>query len=308
MDDMHQHNHKHQHGQLHSHNHNQSDTKNIGIVFFLNLAFTLIELVGGILTNSVAILSDALHDLGDSLSLGISWYLSHISEKKPSKKFSYGYRRFSLLAALINSFILVIGSTIILFEAIPRLFHPEMPHAQGMMYLAILGILVNGAAVVKLKGSNSLNARVVGFHMLEDVLGWVAVLIVSLVLMWVELPILDPILSVAFTCYILWNVIKVLNQTVYIFLQAVPDSIDLPVLKNRLNSLPQVDSCHDTHLWTLDGEHHVLSTHLKTNNSLDTEERLKLRQSVDKLLQEHSINHSTVEIEFPDDDCRMKVS
>lgn len=287
------------------HHHHHTDTKNISTVFFINLIFTVIELIGGIMTNSMAILSDALHDLGDSLSLGISWYLSHFSEKKPSRAFSYGYRRFSLLAALINSFVLVIGSTVILFEAIPRLLEPEMPQVQGMLYLSILGIVVNGIAVLRLHGSSSLNAKVVGYHMLEDVLGWVAVLIVSVVLMFWNVPILDPLLSILFTAFILWNVIKVLGQTLKIFLQAVPDSIDLEEITQKFKNLPMIESCHDTHIWSLDGEHHILSTHIKTNTVLNMSERKQLRIDIDALLNAYQIKQSTVEFEYPNEDCRI---
>lgn len=159
--------------------HHHHATQNIQLAFFLNLSFTLIEIIGGLWTNSLAILSDALHDLGDSIALGLSWYFAKVSQKPPDERFSYGYQRFSLLGALISSLILVVGSTIILFTAIPRLFHPEPVHVEGMLLLALLGVIINGVAVLKLKGGKTQNERVVMLHLLEDTFGWIAVLIVG---------------------------------------------------------------------------------------------------------------------------------
>ena len=192
---MHSHSHSHQHG---------TDDR-IGWAFFLNVTFTIIEFIGGWLTNSTAIMADAVHDLGDSLSIGFAWILSRFSNKAAPDKYSYGYRRLTLFGALVNGVVLVIGSIWVLFEAIPRLTNPEMPVVEGMLGLAILGVAVNGYAVFKLKAGETLNEKVLTWHLLEDVLGWVAVLIVSIVLLFVELPILDPLLSIGFTLFILFR-------------------------------------------------------------------------------------------------------
>ena len=208
---------------MNSHNHSQNEGKasgNIRTAFFLNLSFTLVEIVGGILTNSIAIMSDALHDLGDSISLGLSWKLQNLSERKRDQKFSFGYRRFSLLGSLINGLVLIAGSILILSEAIPRLFNPETPHAKGMLALALLGIVVNGAAVFKLQKGKSLNERAVSWHLLEDVLGWFAVLVVSIVMMFKNMPILDPVLSIIITLWVLYNIAGNLKKTFFVFLQA----------------------------------------------------------------------------------------
>ena len=194
--------HEHHH---HGHHHHH-DTENISTAFFLNLAFTIIEIIGGLMTNSVSIMSDALHDLGDSLSLGLAWYFQKVAKKGRDKTFSYGYKRFSVLGAMINAIVLVIGSVFILQESIPRLWQPETPNAQGMFWLAILGILVNGAAVLKLKKGTSLNEKVISLHLLEDVLGWAAVLIGSVLMYFFDLPIIDPLLSIGIAFFILTNV------------------------------------------------------------------------------------------------------
>ncbi len=207
-DDTHHH---HHHGHEGHHHHH---TGNIKVAFWLNLTFCILEFAGGLFTNSVAILSDALHDLGDSFSLGLAWYFQKISQRKRDKLFSYGYKRFSLLGALINSMILLIGSVFIVREAIPRILHPETSNAQGMIIFALIGIAVNGAAVLRLKKGSSINERVISLHLIEDVLGWVAVLIAAVVMLFVDVPVLDPLLSLLITGYILYNVVKNLKQII----------------------------------------------------------------------------------------------
>ena len=170
--------------------------KNIGYAFFLNFGFTIIEIIGGFLTNSVAILTDAVHDFGDSISLGLAWYLQKVSKKGSDHKYSYGYKRFSLLGAIINSVILLVGSVFILSETIPRILEPQTPDVKGMFILAILGIIVNGAAVIRLRTGNTINEKVVSLHLWEDVLGWVAILIGSVMMYFFDIPIIDPILSI----------------------------------------------------------------------------------------------------------------
>ena len=159
------------------HEHMHSSSNRIGWAFFLNVSFTIIEFIGGWLTNSTAIMADAVHDLGDSLSIGLAWFLNRLSNKQADGVFTYGYQRFSLLGALINGFVLIVGSIWVLREALPRLFDPQLPDAVGMLWLAILGVTVNGFAAYKLSHGKTLNARVLNWHLLEDVLGWVAVLI-----------------------------------------------------------------------------------------------------------------------------------
>lgn len=211
----------------HAHDHSHQTTNNIRLAFILNLSFTVLEIFGGLWTNSLAILSDAIHDLGDSLSLGLAWFLERYAEKGEDQRFSYGYRRFSLLGALINAVILIVGSLFIISRAIPRLVEPEHTDAQGMILFAIIGILVNGLAVFRLRSSKSMNARVVAWHLLEDVLAWIAVLIVGIALLFTDNHLLDPILSILIAIYVLYNVIRKLRETVGLFLQSVPRSIEI---------------------------------------------------------------------------------
>ena len=279
--------------------------RNIKVAFWLNLTFTIVEIVGGFWTNSLAILSDAVHDFGDSLSLGLAWLLESLSRRHGDHRFSYGYRRFSLLGALVNTLILLGGSVLILTQAIPRIMKPEAAYAPGMAGLALLGIVINGFAVLRLRHEQALNARVVALHLLEDVLGWIAVLIVSIVLIITELSILDPILSVLITCYILFNTIRNLRQTLSLFLQAVPENIDLEAIDQKLRLIPEVLSTHHTHVWSMDGEHHVLTTHVVIDERTSKDDIVCIRASIQDVLRELAFSHTTVEIEFGEDDCGM---
>lgn len=290
------------HNHSHSHSHGKDDR--IGWAFFLNVSFTIIEFIGGWLTNSTAIMADAVHDLGDSLSIGFAWILSRFSNKEASDKYSYGYRRLSLFGALVNCIVLVIGSIWVLFEAIPRLSNPEMPVAEGMLGLAILGVAVNGYAVFKLKAGETLNEKVLTWHLLEDVLGWVAVLIVSIVLLFIELPILDPLLSIGFTLFILFNVFRNLKSTLVLFLQAAPNEKTQDSIKKSLTKLPEVNGIHHMHFWSLDGESHVLTAHLELTHNIEIDELISLKQRMAKELSCYQLSHTTIEFEFPKETCR----
>lgn len=292
---------------IHQHTHAPAQMENIRVAFLLNLGFTLFEIFGGLYTNSLAILSDALHDLGDSFSLGMSWYLERHSHKGSDSKYSYGYRRFSLLAALINTIVLIVGSLFILSEAIPRLINPEHSNAGGMVILAVVGIAVNGLAVIRVRHGGSLNSQVIAWHLLEDVLGWVAVLIVSLSLLVTDIHILDPILSILISMYVLFNVVRNLRKTLALFLQAVPDAIELQEVEHALQRIPQVLSVHHTHVWSLDGENNVLTTHLVVDPDATRSDLSRIKSTVSEITAEMSIAHTTIELEL-DEDCSMNKS
>ena len=286
---------------MHDHSHSHGSNNRIGWAFFLNVTFTIIEFIGGILTNSTAIMADAVHDLGDSLSIGFAWFLSKVSEKGSNSEFTYGYRRLSLFGALINGLVLIIGSVWVLTEAIPKLLQPEMPIVEGMIALAVFGVLVNGFAAYKLSKGKTLNERVLNWHLLEDVLGWVAVLIV---LLFVDWPILDPALSILFTLYILINVAKNLWHTIRLFLQAIPDKELSKSVYKTLIELKEVDSIHHLHLWSLDGEHHVLTAHLALQEALSTQQQLELKKSIAERLSKFNLEHTTIELEMTNEQCR----
>ncbi len=287
----------------HNHHHDIS-SKRIGVVFFLNFFFTIIEFVGGALTGSTAIMADAVHDLGDTLSIGLAWLLNKLSKKHATDEFTYGFYRFSLLGALINGMVLIAGSVWVFSEAIPKLFSPEMPHAQGMFGLAILGVVVNGYAAWKISEGKTLNEKVLNWHLMEDVLGWVSVLIVSVLLMFFNWPILDPLLSIVFTLYILINVAKNIYQTVKIFLQSVPDDDMLAEIRQKLQSIDYIRAIHHVHLWSLDGERHVLTAHLEVAHMITANDQQQIKRQINDCLIDFHLVHTTLEFELPNEICR----
>ena len=289
----------------HDHSHEHPSGKNLKIAFFLNLGFTILEIIGGFYVNSIAILSDAIHDLGDSLSLGTSWYLDHKSNQKPNNKFSFGYKRFSLLGALINSLILIIGSIFVIYEAIERLITPQHSDADGMIVFAVFGVIVNGYAAYKLSSGKTMNEKVVSWHLLEDVLGWVAVLITAIVLKFKDIHYLDPALSLVITLYILWNVMKRLKETLFIFLQGTPKDVNLSEVKNKLLAIENVASLHHTHIWSLEGEKHVFTTHVKLKDINSFQEFLQIKSDIKQVLKAYNFSHYTVETALDEEKCTL---
>jgi len=292
------------HSQSHGHSHHHHASTRIGWAFILNLVFTIIEFIGGWLTNSTAIMADAVHDLGDSFSIGSAWFLSRLSDKAADEMYTYGYRRFSLFGALLNGVVLFVGSAWVLTEAIPRLFAPVMPEATGMLVLAILGIAVNGYAALKLSHGKSLNEKVLNWHLMEDVLGWLAVLIVSVTLHFVDWPVLDPLLSIVFTLFILLNVSRTLWQTSRLFFQAAPDRDMKQRILEDLLAIDEVQDVHFLHFWSLDGEHHVLTAHLNIDRPVDQADFPGLKNKVSDALEDYELAHTTIELEFPEEQCR----
>ena len=287
----------------HHHHHHHSDVQNIKVAFFINLAFTLVEIVGGFFTNSIAILSNAVHDLGDSLALGLAWYFQKLAKKESNRSFSYGFKRFSLLGAIINSIVLVVGSSIILIAAIPRIFHPQHTEVKGMLLLAIVGVLINGIAALRLKKGHTMNEKVVSLHLLEDVLGWVAILLGSIIMYFFDIPIIDAIMSVGVACFVLFNVFKNIKQSLHIFLQGIPKEIDITDISLDLKQLSEIEEIHDLHAWSADGIYNILTVHIVLNKSYSMEDLANIKQNIrDKLLLK-AIQHVTIEFETADEHC-----
>ncbi len=289
-------------------NHNKkvassSSVKNIRTAFFLNIVFTVVEIIGGVMTNSVAIMADALHDLGDSFSFGLAWYLEKYSNKKRTNLFSYGYKRFSLLGAFVNALVLLFGSIFILWQTIPRLINPVPANASGMVWLAMLGVVVNGIAAYKTMQGKSMNEKMVSLNLLEDVFGWAVILVASIVMLFTNWIILDPLLSVFVVSYILIGVFKNLKQVVLLFLQAAPKNLKPNFIKKKLLKVSLVEDVHDIHIWSLDGERHILSAHIVIQKNTPKEKIRSIRKEIKKILQGIGISHSTLEIEFEGEEC-----
>lgn len=289
---------------LHDHHHDSQSS--IKLAFFMNFGFTILEFIGGFYVNSIAIISDALHDLGDSLSLGLAWYLDSKSKQKADKSFTFGYTRFSLLGALVNSLVLVTGSVFVIKEAVGRILEPEHSNAEGMLIFAIIGVVINGYAAWKVSGGKTLNEKVISWHLLEDVLGWTGVLVVSVILLFKDIHYLDPALSLFITAYILWNVLKRLKDTLYLFLQGAPEEVDIDELKQEFKKLEKVADTRHVHLWSLDGENHVFTAHILLKDAHSYQDILQLKKQLRKILEPYYFSHSTIEVELDEESSTLQ--
>lgn len=279
----------------HIHLHSDTAGRNILSAFFINLTFTVISLIGGWLTNSMAIISDSIHDLGCTLSIALAWVFERIAGHTPTPRFTFGYRRFTLLGAFVNAFILLGGASIVLYESFGRMASPEEVNAEGMLWFALLAILCKGLAVWRTWKGASVNQRMVSLHLLGDCLGWVAVLLASIVMMFVEIPLLDPILSVCISLYILYNVVRNLIVAFRIVLEGVPVTIDYLTLKAEMKALEGVDEIEALRVWSMDNVHHAATVALTT--TLTTLEEVEaMKSSLRQLLIQHSIELSVIEV------------
>jgi cobalt-zinc-cadmium efflux system protein len=237
--------------------------RNLGFALILNLVFAIAELVGGLLVNSMAIISDAIHDFGDVIAIGTALYLDKVSHKNSDRTFSYGYKRFSPLGAAINAIILTIGSVIVVIESVPRIVNPEVINSEGMLIIGVAGVIINTVAFLRVHKGDSLNEKAVSLHLLEDVLGWVAVLLGSVIIYYTQWYVVDSVLSILIAIFILYNAVKNLIKSMRIFLQAVPANINVEALLENTLKNELVHEIHDVRTWALDDRFTVLTMHVK---------------------------------------------
>ena len=269
----------------------------VRLAAFLNVAFTVIELVGGFWTNSLAILSDALHDFGDSIALLASWLFERGAKRSPDTNRTFGYQRLSLFSALFSASILIGGSIVIIFQAIPRLLNPETVNATGMVGIAVIGIIFNGAGFFLLKKGESLNEKVLSWHLLEDVLGWAGILVGGVIIYFWKFYLLDPIMTIGLTAFILYNVTKSLKEAINILLQGVPKHINLEAVKKDVKAIKGVLGIHDIHIWSLEGETDILTAHIILDDETLKKQPEQTKQTIKETLEKHHIEHSTIELE-----------
>lgn len=275
--------------------------KNILIAFILNLAFSLFEFAGGIFTKSVAIMSDAIHDIGDAASIGISYFLEKKSKKQPDATYTYGYQRYSVIGSVITTLILLVGSIFVIGNAVVRLINPTEINYDGMIIFAVVGVAVNlGAALITREGG-SLNQRAVNLHMLEDVLGWVVVLIGAVVMRFTDFYILDPLMSIGVALFILINAARNLKEALDLFLEKTPHGIDIEEIKHHISEIEGVIDVHHIHIWSMDGENNFATMHIVTDA-----DQHKIKHDVREELAEHGIAHATLELETSDENCDEK--
>ena len=272
--------------------------RNILIAFILNLSFSVFEFFGGIFTGSVAIVSDAVHDLGDALSIGISYFLEKKSKKKPDEKYTYGYARYSVVGSVITTLILFVGSIAVIYNAILRIINPAPINYDGMIIFAVFGVIINFLAAVITHGGHSLNQRAVSLHMFEDVLGWAVVLLGAIVMRFTDFALLDAVLSIGVALFIFINAFRNLREVLDLFLEKTPRGFEISEIKEHILEVDGVIDVHHIHVWSMDGESNFATMHIVTNEDGHT-----IKDSIRKELAEHGIAHVTLELEKENEDC-----
>ena len=279
--------------------------KNILIAFILNISFSIFEFLGGIFTNSVAILSDSIHDLGDALSIGISYFMERKSKKNADNKYTYGYIRYSVLGGVITTTILIVGSILVILSAVKRLFNPVEVNYNGMIVFALVGVVLNFLAAYTTREGDSINQKAVNLHMLEDVLGWIVVLIGAIIMNFTDIRILDSIMSIGVALFILINALMNLRQVLDLFLEKTPKGINIEKLKKHLLEIDGVDDIHHIHVWSIDGFNNYATMHIVTKS-----QNIKtLKKMIREELEEHNICHAILETEdevCDDKECHIE--
>lgn len=276
--------------------------KNILIAFILNLLFSIFEFIGGIITGSVAIVSDAVHDLGDATSIGISYFLEKKSKKQPDEKYTYGYARYSVIGGFITTLILLIGSCVMIYNAVGKLIVPVKINYNGMIVFALVGVCVNFCAAFFTREGDSLNQKAVNLHMLEDVLGWVVVLVGAIVMRFTNFAFIDSIMSIGVSIFILINAFRNLKDILDLFLEKAPNNIKISEIKKLIEEINGVINVHHIHLWSIDTQNNFATMHVVTDS-----EPHKIKNEIRKELINHGIGHVTIEIETSLEDCHQKL-
>ena len=278
-----------------THHHHKKAGENLAFVFFMNLTFNVIVIIGGLATNSMAILADCIHDLSDTISIAFAWFLEHVAQKDSTDKYSYGYQRFSILGAVIISIFVIVMAFIILEEAIPRLFAPEGVDADGMLVVAIVGIIFKSLSVYRLHKGETFNEKAILIHQLGDVFEWVAILILSVVLMfWDGAPYLDPFVSIGIALWLIFNLARNLYKSVEVLLQKTPNHFDVDEFKSSIMSIEDITAIDDFHVWSLDGIDSVLTLKVSIDNWNNQE---KIKKEIYSIASKYHIVDITIEFD-----------
>ena len=275
--------------------------KNILVAFILNLAFSVFEFFGGIVTGSVAIVSDAVHDLGDAAGIGISYFLEKKSKKQPDEKYTYGYSRYSVIGSVITTFILLFGSVAVILNAVKKIIEPSQINYNGMIVFAVVGVIINFIAAYFTRHGDSLNQKAVNLHMLEDVLGWAIVLVGAIVMKFTDFAIIDPIMSVGLSIFIFINAVRNLKEAVDLFLEKTPHGTDINEITHHISEIDGVLGVHHIHVWSMDGHNNYATMHIVTNSDSH-----QIKEKIREELREHGISHATLELESENEHCHDK--
>ena len=266
----------------------------VWLAFFLNLSFAIVEFIAGGIFGSSAVLADSVHDFGDAVAIGISAFLESISNRKEDSHYTLGYKRFSLLGAMLTAVILMTGSGMVILENMVKLFHPQPVNEEGLLWLGIIAISVNVLASLVIRKGQTKNESILSLHFLEDTLGWLAVILMAIILRFTDWYILDPLLSLAISLFILSKAIPRFWSTLKIFLDAVPEGVDIEQVKSDLEQLDHVASVNQLNLWTMDGLEknaiiHVCLEHVKHMEVC--------KESIRTLLKESGFQNVTIEVD-----------
>ena len=266
----------------------------VWLAFFLNLSFAIVEFIAGGIFGSSAVLADSVHDFGDAVAIGISAFLESISNRKEDSHYTLGYKRFSLLGAMVTAVILMTGSGMVILENISKIFHPQPVNDEGLLWLGIIAITINVLASLVIRKGQTKNESILSLHFLEDTLGWVAVILMAIVLRFTDWYILDPLLSLAISFFILSKALPRFWSTLNIFLDAVPEGVDIQNIRSDLEQLDHIASVNQLNLWTMDGLEknaiiHVCLEHVKHMEVC--------KESIRDLLKDCGFQNITIEVD-----------
>lgn len=278
-----------------THHHHKKAGENLAFVFFMNLAFNIIVIAGGLATNSMAILADCIHDMSDTISIALAWALECVSQKDSTDRYSYGYQRFSILGAVIISVFVIIMAFVILQEAIPRLFSPQSVDAEGMLLVAVVGIIFKSISVYRLHEGETFNEKAILFHQLGDVFEWVAILVLSVILMfWDGAPYLDPFVSIGIALWLIFNLGRNLIKAIQVLLQKTPDNFDVNNFKSQILAIDGVKDIDDFHIWSLDGIDSVMTLKVNVDFGKDVE---KIKREIYDISARYHVVDITIEFD-----------
>ena len=266
----------------------------IWLAFFLNLTYAIVEFIAGGVFGSSAVLADSVHDLGDAIAIGISAFLETISNREEDNQYTLGYKRFSLLGALVTAIILMTGSVLVILENVTKILNPQPVNDEGILWLGIIAITINVLASLVVGKGKTKNESILSLHFLEDTLGWLAVILMAIVLRFTNWYILDPLLSLVISFFILSKVLPRFWSTLKIFLDAVPEGLDIEQVKNGLERLDNVASLNQLNLWTMDGLEKNAIVHLCLE---DWEQMTETKNQVRQLLEERGVQNITIEVD-----------
>ena len=278
-----------------SHNHHKKAGENLAFVFFVNLAFNILVIAGGLATNSMAILADCIHDLSDTISIALAWTLERVAQKESTDKYSYGYQRFSILGAVIISIFVIIMAFVILHEAVLRLFAPEGVDAGGMLVVAVIGIIFKSVSVYRLSDGETFNEKAILFHQLGDIFEWIAILILSILLMfWEDVAYLDPFVSIGIAVWLIFNLGRNLYKSFEVLLQKTPDNFDVEEFKEKISAIDGVVGIEDFHIWSLDGIDSVMTLKVNVDFSKDVK---KIKKEIYDISRKNHVLDITIEFD-----------